>query len=72
MGFRPKHSAFTHLVARRISYIEGDKIINLVSFNRDTHELEVTITENGEVRTDTAFPFAHLPKKVKQQLNPLQ
>ncbi len=72
MGYRPKHTAFTHLVARRISYVEGDKLINLVSFNRDTNALEVTITENGEVRTDTAFPFAHLPKKVKQQLNPLQ
>ena len=72
MGFRPKHTAFTHLVARRISYIEGDKLINLVSFNRDTNALEVTITENGVITTDTAFPFAHLPKKVKQQLNPLQ
>lgn len=72
MGYRPKHTAFTHLVARRISYMEGDKLINLVSYNRDTNSLEVTITENGEVRTDTAFPFAHLPKKVKQQLNPLQ
>ncbi len=72
MGFRPKHSAFTHLVARRISYIEGDKFINLVSFNRDTNSLEVTITEDGVVKTLTDFPFAHLPKKVKQQLNPLQ
>ena len=72
MGFRPKHTAFTHLVARRISYIEGDMLINLVSYNRDTNALEVTITENGVVRTDAAFPFAHLPKKVKQQLNPLQ
>lgn len=72
MGYRPKHTAFTHLVARRISYIEGDKLINLVSYNRDTNALEVTITENGEVKTVTDFPFAHLPKKVKQQLNPLQ
>jgi hypothetical protein len=72
MGYRPKHTAFTHLVARRISYIEGDQLINLVSYNRDTNTLEVTITENGVVRTDKTFPFAHLPKKVKQQLNPLQ
>ena len=72
MGFRPKHTAFTHLVARRISYMEGDKLINLVSFNRDTNALEVTITEDGVIRTETDFPFAHLPKKVKQQLNPLQ
>jgi hypothetical protein len=40
MGFRPKHTAFTHLVARRISYIEGDKLINLVSYNRDTNALK--------------------------------
>ncbi|HEX5624143.1 MAG TPA: hypothetical protein VFX57_06875 [Sulfuricurvum sp.] len=72
MGYRPKHTPFTHLTARRISYQEGDKLINLVSFNRDTMTLEVTITEDGNVKTDTAFPFAHLPKKVKQQLNPLQ
>lgn len=71
MGYRPRHSPFTHLKARNISYTEGDQTYTLISFNRDTMTLEVSISDGKSEKTDAAFPFAHLPKKIKKELNPL-
>jgi hypothetical protein len=33
--------------------------------------LEVHIKDGAETKIVTDFPFAHLPKKIKQELNPL-
>lgn len=71
MGYRPKKRAFMNLQGRRISYQEDDKLYTLVSFDRSEMTLEVIIKEKGQERTDPKYPFAHLPKKIKQELNPL-
>jgi hypothetical protein len=59
------------LRARNISYEEGERHITLLSMNRDTMEIEVEIKEGEETKTVTDFPFAHLPKKIKKEINPL-
>lgn len=72
MGYKPrKRNATIQLRPRMISYEEGDRHITLLSMNRDTMDLEVEIKEGNEVKTVSDFPFAHLPKKIKQQINPL-
>lgn len=72
MGYKPsKRNATIQLRPRKISYEEGDRHITLLSMNRDNMDLEVEIKEGNEVRVITDFPFAHLPKKIKQQINPL-
>ncbi|MFA5216962.1 hypothetical protein [Sulfuricurvum sp.] len=71
MGYRPKKSPFSHLKARNLSYKEDDQTFTLISFNRDSMLLEVHINDGKETKIVTDFPFAHLPKKIKQELNPL-
>lgn len=71
MGYRPKKSPFSHLKARNLSYTENDQTFTLVSFNRDSMLLEVHISDANGTKIVTDFPFAHLPKKIKQELNPL-
>jgi len=71
MGYRPRKSPFTHLKARNLVYTENDQTYTLISFNRDTMLLEVHIKDKAETKVVTDFPFAHLPKKIKQELNPL-
>jgi hypothetical protein len=71
MGYRPRKSPFSHLKARNLVYNEDDKTYTLISFNRDTMLLEVHINDGKETKIVTDFPFAHLPKKIKQELNPL-
>jgi len=71
MGYKPKRNPFARLAARNISYQEGDRTITLISLDRVTMTLEVTIKEGSTVTTDTKYPFAHLPKKVKQEIHPL-
>lgn len=72
MGYKPrKRNTVIQLRPRNISYEEGDRHITLLSMNRDTMDLEVEIKERNEVKVVSDFPFAHLPKKIKQQINPL-
>lgn len=72
MGYRPrKRNAIVQLRPRNISYEEGERTITLLSMNRDNMDLEVEIQEGGEIRLLSDFPFAHLPKKIKKELNPL-
>jgi hypothetical protein len=71
MGYKPKRSPFTRLSGRNISYKEEDRTITLISLDRETMTLEVTIKEGSTVKTEPKFPFAHLPKKIKQEIHPL-
>jgi hypothetical protein len=71
MGYRPKKRAFMNLQGRRLSYIEDDKLFTLVSFDRSEMTLEIIIKEGDVERTDPKYPFAHLPKNMKKELNPL-
>lgn len=71
MGYRPRKSPFSHLKARNLSYTENDQTFTLISFNRESMLLEVHINDGKETKIVTDFPFAHLPKKIKQELNPL-
>lgn len=71
MGYRPKKRAFMNLQGRGITYVEDDKLYTLVNFNRETMTLEVHIKDGEDEKTDLIYPFAHLPKKIKKELNPL-
>lgn len=71
MGYRPRKSPFSHLKARNLSFTENDQTFTLISFNRESMLLEVHINDGRETKIVTDFPFAHLPKKIKQELNPL-
>lgn len=72
MGFKPRRrNPIVQLRPRQISYEEGGRHITLLSMNRDTMEIEVSIAEGGETRIVSDFPFAHLPKKIKKEINPL-
>ncbi len=72
MGYRPnKRNALIQLRPRNISYEEGGKVITLLSMKRESMELEVEIKEGNETKIITDFPFAHLPKKIKKEINPL-
>ena len=71
MGYRPKKRAFMNLQGRRLYYMEDDKVYTLVNFDRSEMTLEVIIKDGDEERTDPKYPFAHLPKNMKKELNPL-
>ncbi|MBD3806634.1 hypothetical protein [Sulfuricurvum sp.] len=72
MGYKPrKRNTVIQLRPRNISYEEGGRTITLLSMNRENMDLEVEIKEGGESKILTNFPFAHLPKKIKKEINPL-
>lgn len=72
MGYRPlKNNAIIQLRPRKISYVEGDRTITLISMKRASMDLEVEIKEGDETKIVSDFPFAHLPKKIKKEINPL-
>ncbi|MCI4406054.1 MAG: hypothetical protein JHC35_02060 [Sulfuricurvum sp.] len=72
MGYRPrKRNAVVQLRPRNISYEESGRTITLLSMNRDNMDLEVEIKEGNETKILADFPFAHLPKKIKKEINPL-
>ncbi|DAB37655.1 MAG: hypothetical protein A2023_01865 [Sulfuricurvum sp. GWF2_44_89] len=72
MGYRPlKNNAIIQLRPRKISYVEGDRTITLISMKRESMDLEVEIKEGDEIKIVSDFPFAHLPKKIKKEINPL-
>ncbi|MDD3596401.1 MAG: hypothetical protein AB7U44_04710 [Sulfuricurvum sp.] len=72
MGYRPhKRNAIIQLAPRKISYEEGGRTITLISMKRESMDLEVEIKEGGETKIISDFPFAHLPKKIKKEINPL-
>jgi hypothetical protein len=71
MGYRPKKRAFMNLQGRRLSYMEDDKLYTLVNFDRSEMTLEVIIKDGDEERVELKYPFAHLPKNMKKELNPL-
>ena len=72
MGYRPlKRNAIIQLAPRKISYEEGGRTITLISMKRESMDLEVEIKEGNEVKIISDFPFAHLPKKIKKEINPL-
>jgi hypothetical protein len=72
MGYRPlKNNAIIQLRPRKISYVEGNRTITLISMKRESMDLEVEIKEGDEIKIVSDFPFAHLPKKIKKEINPL-
>ena len=72
MGYRPlKNNAVIQLRPRKISYTEGDRTITLISMKRASMDLEVEVKEGDEIKIISDFPFAHLPKKIKKEINPL-
>jgi hypothetical protein len=55
-----------------LSFQVDDLDARLLSFNPNTMTLLVNFYDNGvKVKSDSSFPFAHLPKPLKSAIKPL-
>ena len=60
------------LSGKGLSFQIDDLEARLLSFNPNTMTVLVNFYDNGlKVKTDSSFPFAHLPKPLKAALKPL-
>lgn len=60
-----------NLSDQNITFSEKERHFKLISFNPNTMELEVSITEEAlEKKKVTKLPFAHLPKELKKMIKP--
>ncbi|MDF1882150.1 hypothetical protein JHD50_13535 [Sulfurimonas sp. MAG313] len=60
-----------NLSEQNISFEENERHIKLISFNPNTMDLDVSISEVGEKNKKVIkFPFAHLPKDLKKLVKP--
>lgn len=60
------------LKTRALSFEHNGQRYDLLAFNPEKMTLKCQVTDkNGQSKTIDDFPFAHLPKKLKQVLNPL-
>jgi hypothetical protein len=61
-----------NLSDQNISFTEKERHIKIISFNPNSMEVEVSITEEGEKgKKVMKLPFAHLPKELKKIVRPV-
>lgn len=59
------------LTEHALTFEMDEATVKLISFNPNTMTLQVNIhRENEAVHSDNQFPFAHLPKALKQAIKP--
>ena len=66
-----KKKKILNLSDQKISYIEKEREIRVISFNPNTMEVDVSISEKGEKKRVMKLPFAHLPKEIKKLVRPI-
>ncbi|PHR55264.1 MAG: hypothetical protein COA44_11195 [Arcobacter sp.] len=60
-----------NLSEQNITFVENERHIKIISFNPNTMEVEVSISETGEkTKKVTKLPFAHLSKDIKKLIKP--
>ena len=60
-----------NLSEQNITFVEKERHFKIISFNPNTMDLDVSITEEGESKKKLMkFPFAHLPKELKKLIKP--
>lgn len=57
--------------AQNISYIEKERHIKIISFNPNSMEVEVSVTEEGQNKKVMKLPLGHLPKEIKKLVRPV-
>ncbi len=68
---RSKKTSVVELDHKAIEYSENDTVYRVIRLNEKSMNVELCLFEGGvEIGTKT-IPFAHLPKKIKQQIRPL-
>jgi len=54
-----------------ISFVEKERHIKIISFNPNSMEVEVSVSEDSaEKKKVMKLPFAHLPKELKKMIKP--
>jgi len=60
-----------NLSDQNITFNEKERHFKLISFNPNTMEVEVSVSEDAEkVKKVMKLPFAHLPKELKKIVKP--
>jgi len=54
-----------------LSFEERDQTIKLLTFKTNTMSIDIAIYEKEKFIKNSSMVFAHIPKKLKAQLNPL-
>lgn len=57
--------------AQNISFIEKERHIKIISFNPNSMEVEVSVTEEGENKKIMKLPLGHIPKEIKKLIRPI-
>ena len=66
-----KKRAVIDLSDRALSFELDGATARLISFNPNTMTLQVNFyAQGGQVRSESSFPFAHLPKSLKKSIKP--
>ena len=61
-----------NLSDQNICFTEKERHFKIISFNPNTMEVEVSVTEEGEKNKKVMkLPFAHLPKELKKLVRPV-
>jgi len=60
-------SKYIDLKSKNIQYLKDNEIFTLQSYNQLNMTVQVLSLTN---QTTVELPFAHLPKKIKKQVNP--
>lgn len=60
-----------NLSEQNISFTEKQRHIKLISFNPNSMEVEVSISEEGEKKKVMKLPLGHLPKEIKKLVRPV-
>jgi len=60
-----------NLSHQNISFIEKERHIKIISFNPNSMEVEVTVTQDDEPKKIMKLPLGHLPKEIKKLVRPV-
>jgi hypothetical protein len=67
-----KKKPVVDLTSQELSFPIDGLTAKLIAFNPNTMTLRIDLYEDGaRVKSDSSFPFAHLPKPLKKVVKPL-
>ena len=57
---------------QNLHFIQKDETVKLLSFNKEKMSLEIAIYKDEKFIKNSSMVYAHLPKSLKPQLNPIK
>lgn len=66
-----KKKPVINVSAQNISYVEQERVIKIISFNPNSMEVDVSVSEEGENKKLMKLPLGHLPKEIKKLIRPI-